>query len=471
MGGTGIALGRDGSAPFANPATIIQINDNSLAFSVNFFAVELTHFSDWHQPTPADPRFGNLQLGGTGITSTRLTGLPSTVCLFLSFSQLKGDPSPQEDATPWKGGRQKLAVCLAAVESEDAIVPALSLHAGTSAGTTAQDASLARKWNRTQVGPSYTAQINDALAVGASLHGAYTTASFIQDASSLTSASDGSATQSSLGAAGDGNSFDLTAILGATYRVQNVTLGASVQVPSLHVLGSYQATLHEAFGATAGSNSILSSGNGSFRAPPPVRIAVGAGGTRGKLTLEGDASFDFAKTDALKSAMQVDSTVATNGALTNTSFAATYSVRTQPVVNASFGGEYFVAPNLSLLGGFWTNLSALPPLSPAHAPSLGNLVQARTHKVGLSFGIGSYGEAGELLVGAQLGYGWGQAIVANPYVVPNDWSVVDTQSYSALFVIAGATNLRTIKRAIESVEDAVKNAPESAPKPVTPPAP
>jgi hypothetical protein len=72
------------------------------------------------------------------------------------------------------------------------------------------------------------------------------------------------------------------------------------------------------------------------------------------------------------------------------------------------------------------------------------------------------------LFGTQLGYGWGQALVANLYSVPNDWSVVSTNNFSALFIIAGSTNLRSIKRAIEGVGKAF--TPGGAePKP-TPPA-
>jgi hypothetical protein len=78
------------------------------------------------------------------------------------------------------------------------------------------------------------------------------------------------------------------------------------------------------------------------------------------------------------------------------------------------------------------------------------------------------------MLGTQLGYGWGQALAANPYVLPNDWAVVDTQSYSALLILAGSTNLRVVKRAAESVENALKNGfqppkPGPAVTPTSPP--
>jgi hypothetical protein len=457
MGNTGVALGRDGAAPFTNPATIVGIDDRKVAFSVNFLSLQTNRFHDWHRPSNVDPSFGDVSINHRAISAVRLSAVPSTLCLFISFAALKsGNPKVKEDPTPWKGGHQRFALCLANLESEDLLVPALSVRAPITAGVTAQDVSLSRKWTRAQVGPTYSAQVNDKLAVGASLQGAYTTISFIQDESTLTSAMDGTAVQSSLGAAGNGYSLDLTAILGATYELAGLTLGASVQIPSVHILGSYAATLHQTLDAMAGSQATLVRGAGSFRAKPPVRIAAGVGKTGDRGTVEVDASFDFGYAEGLKSSMQVDNTVSTDGgALSSSSFNATYSARTLPIVNGAIGGEYFMTHRLSVLGGLWTNLSAFPALKPAAAPSLGNLVQARAHRLGLSLGLGSYGPGGELLFGTQLGYGWGQAIVANPYSIPNDWSVVSSTNFSALFIVAGATNIRAIKGAIEGVEKAL----------------
>jgi len=464
MGNTGVALGRDGASPFLNPATVVGIDDRRLAFSVNFLALQINHFQDWHQPSSVDPRFGEIALADRSISSSRFTAVPSTLCLFLSASALKDrTDTPKDDPTPWKGGRQKFAICLASLESEDLYVPALSVHAPTAAGSTAQDVSLNRQWNRVHVGPSYSAQVNDKLALGASLHVAYTTLSFVQDAASITSTTDGSAAHSSLGTASNGSSVDLTAILGATYDLGGVKLGASIQVPSLHLFGHYRATLHQTFDAATNSAATIASGTGSFRAKPPVRLAVGVGKAFERLILEADASFTFGADEGLATTMHVDSSSTVDNALTNSSFQVTHSVRTLPIVNAAIGGEYFTSPRLSVLGGLWTNLSPFAELKPEPAPSLGNLVQGRAHRLGLSLGLGSYGDGGELLVGTQLGYGWGQSMVANLYSVPNDWSVVSTNNYSALFILAGSTNLRAIKNAIEGVGKAFTPEPASAP--------
>src|SRR5690349_18010920 len=108
MGNTVVALGRDGAAPFSNPATVVGIDDRKLAFSVNFLALQINHFSNWHQHSSVDPRFGDVSLGDRSISSTRITTVPSTICLFLSLAALKGaEGAAKDDPTPWKGGRQK----------------------------------------------------------------------------------------------------------------------------------------------------------------------------------------------------------------------------------------------------------------------------------------------------------------------------------------------------------------------------
>jgi hypothetical protein len=79
---------------------------------------------------------------------------------------------------------------------------------------------------------------------------------------------------------------------------------------------------------------------------------------------------------------------------------------------------------------------------------------------------------GSFLVGAVLGFGWGQADAINPYVLPNTWSVVETQSYSALLVLAGSINFKSVKKAVTDVEKAVTKASETKTPPgATAPAP
>lgn len=461
MGNTGVALARDGSAPFLDPATIATIENGRFAFSMHLFTYSIRHFSSWNEPGPVDTsKFGDVTLQPNGSTATRFSALPSTLCLFFTIA----DPSPDEkaEAAPPRG-RQKLAVCLGSLESDNVNLTALSFHGSTAAGTTTELESIARSWNRLYVGPSYAIEITDRIALGASLQGVVTSDSFVVSGTSITSLAGGSAINSALGTSGYGWSFDLAATLGATYRVGSFTFGASAQLPALHALSRFQASANDSNTGTDES-STLQSGTGSLRAPPPARVAAGVGVQWPALTLELDESYDVPSSDAISSNMQVTSTTLANGAVTATSFPAHFAIGTQSSFNTALGAEYFVTRGFSLLGGASTNFSTLRGLAPS--TSLGNLVQSRTSYVGLSFGIGSYGGAGDVLLGVQVQYGWGDALVGNPYVVPNQWAVVENQLYSALFVLAGDTDLRVIGRVAEKVKNAVTTGvPDNAPKP------
>jgi hypothetical protein len=458
MGNTGVALSRDGSAPFLNPATIVRIDDNSLAFSVNFYTFAATSLAGWHQPAPVDTsRFGNVSLNGSSVSTNGFRVLPSTLCLFFT---IRGVTAQGSDDGGLHRGRQKLALCFGTTEFEDVVMPALAFQGTTPLGATAQAQSITRNWSRFQAGPTYSISLADDLAVGASVHGIYTSESFSLDSSSITSAQ-GGAVQSSLGVGGSAHAFDVVAILGTAYHRGNLTFGASVQAPALHVFGTYDATLQSEYGLGGTDTATLSSGSGSFSAPTPMRFSIGAGAEWRRLVVELDGSFQL-PLSRIGASVNGSTTSLTGGTSSATSFSAVYSLQEHPAWNTALGAEYFVSRSFSLVGGASTSLSTLPSLAPTM--SLGNLVQARDSSVSASIGIGSYGGGADILIGAQLGYGWGQSMAVNPYVLPNDWAVVDTRSYSVMLVLAGATDLRAIGRAVEKVQNVVTTGnPELAP--------
>jgi hypothetical protein len=466
MGNTGVALARDGSAPFINPATIVNIDDQRLAFSVNFFTYSVRHFSQWNQPGPVDnSKFGNVTLDATGNSSRRFTALPSTLCLFFTLSSITplGDDTAPKPGAP--KGRQKLAFCLGSLESDNVSLTALSFNGATAAGRTSQIESIASSWNRLYVGPTYGVELTDHLALGVSLHGVVTSDSFVLDGTNITSLTGGTSGQSALGTSGYGYSFDILANVGATYRFDKLTLGIDAQLPSLHGFGQFQTTAHDDYSGTS-ETADLANASGSFAAPAPVRIAAGAGYQWPRLTVEVDGSVEFPWENALSSTLNVTTTHLAGTTATSSSSTQTFEVATRAMVNAAIGAEYFVSRGFSVIGGASTNLSALQALAPAQ--SVGNLVQERTNHVSLSFGIGSYGGSADILIGTQLDFGWGDAITVNPYQLPNQWAVVGTQTYSALLVLAGTTNLRAISRAVEKVENAVTNGNPDSGKPIVP---
>ncbi len=465
MGNTGVALARDGSAPFLNPATIVRIDDNSLAFSVNFYTFSSTTFTGWHQPAPVDTsRFGNVALQGTSIGTDGFRILPSTLCLFFT---VRGVTAQGANDRGMHRGRHKLAICFGSTEFEDIVLPALAFRGATPPGMTAQTQSVSRSWNRFHVGPTYSISLGDSAAIGLSLHGVYTTEAFVLDSSSITSTLNQGAVQSSLGAGGWAYGLDLAAILGGAYHIGNITFGASVQLPALHVFGHYNATLQSEYGLGGTDTATLVTGSGSFAARPPMRFAVGAGAEWTRLAVELDESFQLPLA-SISSSLTGSTTALAGSTATTTPVTAAYSVQERPAFNTALGGEFFVSKSFSVIGGASTSLTTLPPLSPTM--SLGNLVQARSSSASASLGIGSYGGGADILIGAEFGYAWGQAMAVNPYVLPNDWAVVDTRAYSVMLILAGATDLRAITRAVEKVQKALSTGDPELPA-TQPPSP
>jgi len=139
MGNTGVALASDGAAPLYNPATIVRIRDERLAFSAHFFSFNLQSFSDWHQPGEIDSaQFGSGSLSNTGLTTDTFHLPPSTVCLFLTLKDLEKAATLKTDdkSSGDSEVQQKLAICFATLESEDDNSQAINFQSMTPAGPT-----------------------------------------------------------------------------------------------------------------------------------------------------------------------------------------------------------------------------------------------------------------------------------------------------------------------------------------------
>ncbi len=453
MGNTGVALARDGAAPLYNPATIVRIRDQRLAFSANFYSFALTSYQDWHAPAAIDAaQFGGGRLDDTSLGVSTFRTLPSSLCLFFTLEELAQLSSLADDPTSTRaegGARRKLAVCFASTENEDVDLQAIRFHGETEAGSTSQVQSLQRRWNRVYIGPTYSTYVNDDLALGAGVQVVYSYSSFGIGGSSLSERLDGGGLATSLSTNGSGRSFALTAVFGATYRYRGLTFGATARAPAFHLFGSYEGTASSTAMGSGADSSVVADAEGGFRTAAPIRIALGAGLARGGLRLELDAALNLPVQNALHAELDVTTNTLGPDGLSRRSSSEEFVVASHVVVNPSFGAEYFLSSGLSLLGGVSANFSSLAELTPTH--SVGNLVQARTHHVSASLGLGSYWDGGELLFGFQFDYGWGQAIAINPYAVPNAWTVVGTGAYSLTFVISGATSLRALVGVVDKL--------------------
>ncbi|HEY1959346.1 MAG TPA: hypothetical protein VGH28_27235 [Polyangiaceae bacterium] len=417
MGDSGIALGTDGAAPFLNPATVTHV-ESTLAVSVSFLSVDITHAANWYAP-------------GADITRVSGNAIPSTFCLFFDLPRLFTPDDKSSDA-----GNQKLATCFGTTELQSFDW----VGQGFQSGGAIQTSSVRWGWQRFVVGPSYAANVTRALAIGAAVQGAFT--NFSSFASVGSTATDGSSS-SVFEDGSSGSDFGLSAILGATLTLGHFTIGATVQSPDVSVYGHGNLSTYIA-SSTAGS-SMTYFGQGSFHGREPTRFGLGLGyeWPRGTIELDGQLAL------ADGSAVQLDTNgtqLATPGAAL-TATEVDRNTRFQPTLNASLGAELYVRPTLSILAGFATDFSAVDGIaSTGVAPSRENRLLA-------SFGIGSHSDAGTVIVGAQAYYGWGQMLgyASAPTVAP-----IDIQSTGVLLVLAGATNFKSIERAVQDVRGIVR---------------
>lgn len=453
MGGTGIALGRDGAGPFLNPASIVNIGDTGVAFSVNFYSFQTAHFTSFHQPGPVNAaQYGALSLPNPSLDSSRVDALPSTLCFFLTVGGR--DVAHDEDvAHPHRKGRRKVAACVTSPERLQVSATADG-YSGDSAGLHAtQTTSFAQFWNRLYVGPSYSVYTSDDVALGASLQGVGTVANSTWSVDTLVSDAAGQGSASSFATGASAYSVDVAAILGLLWHVgDRQVLGVSLMTPSVHLFGQYQGTtgLQTQDG---GSSATTTTSKGSYRATAPLRVGAGFGSAMGRTHVEGDVMAYVPVTNLAHANIQTAQTTLTAGAASSSSVAHTLTVAGRPVVDAAVGIERFVSPGFSVLAGLSTDFSTIAPLAPS--PPIGTLAEARTHHAGLSVGIGSYGDGSELLLGTQLTYGWGKSIAVDPFVSPTELVLVDQRTFGAMLIIAGSVSLSAFKRTLQNLQTVV----------------
>lgn len=438
MGGTGVAMGSDGAAPFLNPACIARIQDRSLAFSSKFLRYTHRTLSHFHQPDPSQSPLPGHSLPDTSVSETSLQALPDTTCYF--FRVL----GPQQ---PHAAGTQKLAVCLGKTEQNDASLVATTYSASFNGQSVQQSQSFGRSWSSWSVGPSWGAYLTDDLAVGASV---FFTRSSLTTSASVATVVDRAADDavwSTLQQSLSGQSWDVLAHLGVTFRLTEVlTAGLSVRTPSAHLSDHLRAS-YALVNLDGGSTGQYWTSKGSFDVQHPASFAAGLGAEWPRLRVELDAAVYLARDGYLSAKQPRDQLVWQQGAVQSRSYVeAELAERARPVANVGVGAEYFVEHDVSVLAGLQTDRSALEPRR-SGAPPDSVLIGSRLNAVHASAGIGSYSSAGELLIGVRGSYGWGEALALQAFSQAPYLQVIDQREYAVTLILAGRISLRTVTAA------------------------
>jgi hypothetical protein len=159
-------------------------------------------------------------------------------------------------------------------------------------------------------------------------------------------------------------------------------------------------------------------------------------------------------------------TTSAEGAVDDRPITLSLGERARGVVNFAVGAEVFMSDHISILSGLSTDFSAVP--DGGLRGSLFNYYPYRTHRVAGSFGFGSHGAGGEVLVGGELSIGWGERLAVNSYQVPPVVGTTGHGTYQLMLVVAGSTSIRAIKRAVKDVQNVITDPSTKAHNPGVP---
>lgn len=453
MGGTGVALGVDGAAPFLNPATITRIQGGKLAFSSRFYRYSQESFQQFHQPDdPGEGEPGAPEFSEVDVTHHRVHSVPDSVCYF--FPKLFDLPR-----------RQQLSICLSTTEEQELSLKAQGFRGTSSEAKLDQIQHLDVRWSRFHLGPTWGVALNDELALGFSLLVAFSRyqhaiigSSVLEDLSTSTVST---ASYESLISA---FSWDLAPRIGATYRLsKRFTAGLSLTVPMFHLLGGIrEAYLSELDGART-----QWSAEGTFRAAPPFQVNLGLGAESESLRLELDVFLTAGSSSYAEGKITANRVVAQEGQVSSRTTATTaIRERSNAVLNLALGAEIFVADRLSLLTGIQTDTNALPDLA---VDSTARIFRTNIDYYRAGIGICSYTDFGDLMFGFRFEYGTGEGAPANTLMVPPSVGVSSVREMGAMAVLSGSVNWGSIRQAADHVGEVVRGT--SAPPPVNPPKP
>ncbi|MDB4946799.1 MAG: hypothetical protein JWP97_6333 [Labilithrix sp.] len=450
VGGTGIVFGNDSSSAFLNPATVVRLDPGHLSFSANFY--QLSYFSsrEWYQPGAIDQaKFGNIKDTGSGaqVSTAGFDSLPGSLCIFLRVGELRF--LSKVDRKQFAESQARLGICLATVQNND-----FSLNNEDYSNNGARQSQTVRQsFRRIAVGPTYGMYVTNALAVGASVHLSRAGYRSIFESTSTGSGAGGVPVSQAFYNAGHGDSYDVTATVGATYRIGRYqTVGLTVEAPSLHIFGSGGLN-HYTHDDGLGGQTHSVTADGAFAAYSPLRVALGTGVRYSWGTAELNASYHLPLASAYRAQLTGRAVDVGNGNFGDRATSLDLSNRAKGAVNFGVGLENYVAPFLSVLSGISTDLSTVPAGRLVNDPMA--FFPASTNRVAGSLGVGSHGTGGSLLLGAELSYEWGNRLAVNSYQEPARFEAVSSTQIGLLFVIAGTTSFSAIKRAVNDITNAV----------------
>jgi hypothetical protein len=432
LGGTGVALGRDGAAPFLNPATMGRIADHRIAFSVHFYRYSTTTIDELIRPP------GSVNSPSLDVSQSSLASQPATFCAFVTLSGL----IPEEAQGIWQrvrghSGRTKLGLCGATLEREQLTLNAEHRVFNDSKHHANVAYNLSQSWQRQSIGPSLSYQITEGLTVGTTLQIVTLSANQSLDYAELVDGTSGQAYLHHL----QGSSLDGVTTVGATWTLSPLTFGISARLPSVNFTNSARFTQY------VSSTSLppkLVSGQGRLVAPLVPTLSFGTGVEWEKIAFEFDVSTHFVTRPGLQTKLKME----------DSEQKLTDQVQSRdplrPTVALRVGSEAHLSTSLSLLAGARYEPSMVQNGFANPAFRLGPMNRSA---IAGSLGLGSYGRGTELLFGIELSHHFGRIPVLSSLNEQAVYQETRFQNTSLLVVLSGSVGLSAVKRTWKNFQE------------------
>jgi hypothetical protein len=429
MGGTGVALGTDGASVFLNPATLMQ-TDWQLSASVNLVSGEYQIVHRYVAPGPVDPNFGPKD---TTITKMAFDVLPTTVCLFTTGPKLIRATTDR--------GHTKLGLCFGSLEHDKFEFVGHGYLGGTDPATQALQSTV-RTWQRFILAPTAAILLTPTVALGASINANFSNIGGVASMSSITNGSATPTMISNYDNAFHGDAFGLSTTIGLTVRQRRWLFGFAAGSSDWTFYGTSQISSSTiSSGATTYASTY--SGSGTFRPQAPWRLSAGASRQWQWGSAELDVSVGIPHDVAFQLNSTGTETVSTDGVVVTRPSSVNLTERPSGVLQAALGTEWYLSPQFSLLGGISGSFTLNPVLT--------GVLPTRQQRAGVSLGVGSHGQGGDLVFGLDVSYARGQTIATNGYVFPPRLEAVDMEGVRIIFILAGSTSLQTLARGVKDM--------------------
>lgn len=409
MGGAGIAGGSDSAMPTLNPAGLALIPGSIASVSASLYqygVVSVPNFVSDSDTLPTD--FGLVTTSQKGVESKEFASFPSAAAYFLHLG------SSQEPTTLGISLSIPKSISRRFVQNTEYLGEGLSFKENTTHVVTEQIYMGALSW----------ASSFGAFRTGASVIAGYTELIRTVDLNTLQVRGTAGFHRTEVREVDSENSFDTGLLAGVQYDVtDDIRVGATFRTPSLHVLGSVQASMDLAE-IDSDNEPLLSTLQRSGQATRGIPMRVGVGlevhQATWSVALDGNL-FVPRKKEYQVTVREVRSEIGGAGSEEDTAGREREGfVPTKMVLNVGLGVDLKITDNNWIRAGAFTELSSLESAEDElKAIGTGGAGQQALFKFpigrfGGSAGWGSRLGPVDTTLGLRVSYGSGKTIRINP---------------------------------------------------------